>query len=64
MDDENYTNVHRAFLQACGRMSVLGPNQALNVLAAVQAKRKSQKKIANLHKRIFLVVNLAYFVVV
>lgn len=39
MDDENYTDVHRAFLRACARLSVLGPNQALNILASVQAKR-------------------------
>lgn len=39
--DENYTNVHRAFLQACGRFSVLNVNQALDVFASVQAKRKS-----------------------
>lgn len=38
--DENYTNVHRAFLQAVSRFSVLGPNQALTILQSVQAKRK------------------------
>lgn len=39
--DEDYTNVHRAFLQACGRFSVLNSRQAIGVLDAVQAKRKS-----------------------
>lgn len=43
--DENYTNVHRAFLQACSRFSVLGPNQALTILESVQKKRKLQPGI-------------------
>lgn len=40
--DENYSNAHRAFLQACGRNSVLNLKQATDILASVQAHRKSQ----------------------
>lgn len=38
--EDNYTNAHRAFLQACGRHSVLNVNQALRILASVQKHRK------------------------
>lgn len=39
--DENYTNSHRAFLQACGRHSVLNLKQAMSILTSVQTHRKS-----------------------
>lgn len=38
--EDNYSNAHRAFLQACGRHSVLNVNQALRILASVQKHRK------------------------
>lgn len=38
--DDNYTNVHRAFLQACGRFGLVYMKQALDIFAAVKAKRK------------------------
>lgn len=38
--EDNYTNAHRAFLQACGRHSVLNVNQALRILDSVQKHRK------------------------
>lgn len=37
---ENYTAVHRAFLQSCARNSVFSVPMALNVLASIQSKRK------------------------
>lgn len=36
--DLKYTNVHRMFLQACARHSVLSPKQTQDILESVQNK--------------------------
>lgn len=38
--DENYTDAHRAFLQACARLSVLSQKQAFDILQSIRNKCK------------------------
>ncbi|XP_055315926.1 non-structural maintenance of chromosomes element 1 homolog [Sitodiplosis mosellana] len=45
--DENYTNAHRAFLQACIRLSVLSTKQTHDVLQSVQNKHGDSEAEVN-----------------
>lgn len=55
MDDDNYTNAHRAFLQTCARHSILNFKQALLTFGVVQRQCKFVVEIFSQKKKNILI---------